>query len=332
MNVEMPSSMLILAATVVLMAGPTVGQEEPKPGNVPAKAAAPQGTVPDDRPVESGVAEGVPPAAETGVDPAEVTEPAKATVIAVRGGAEYAPAGTSALEPSLWKPVTVGLALSGDTQIKTNLFGFVQLSFEDETFVQIERASLVRIDEYVKSATQQTIRIDLRYGAIHGGSTELRFRSNLTVASPVATMAKRGTDGWRFASEAQTGRFEISLARHGLVEAMQQLSGDRVVSRLVRPGEYANVANIASMWMKQDIFDRAVKFVKPYAVTDADMVFAVRNSTTGLAFAAPGDAATLEVLAGGRRSTVSTLPRVLSGIGATTVRRPEGNFGTTPAR
>jgi len=302
-------------------APPAAERDATKP---PAADPPPKETRPQD-----GSTTDAPPGPSLDAPPAA---PAQALVIGVGGVAEFGPAGASALERDRWTAVEVGMMLSADVQIMTGLRGFVQLSFDGETFVEIERLSLVRIDQYVRSASEQTIRIDLRYGAVHGGSTELRFRSNLTVASPVATMAKRGTDGWRFASEAQTGRFQISLARHGLVEALQRLSGDRVVSRLILPGEYANVANIAGMWLKQDIFDRAVKFVKPYAVSESDMTFAVRHSTTGLAYAATGDVDTLEAMAGGRRTTVTALPRVFSGLAATTVRRPEGNFGTTPAR
>ncbi len=156
--------------------------------------------------------------------------------------------------------------------------------------------------------------------------------------SPVATLAKRGTEGWQMQVEPMTGRFKISLAEYGLVEAIHKLRGAKRTSRTVRPGEYATDTNIANMWIKQDIFDRNVTFYQADAVTVADADFSAA-STRGFGVMAPGGGSTL-VDTSARVNADFVLEQIATnfpggGLPPTTVivpsgpvARPEGNFGT----
>ena len=137
--------------------------------------------------------------------------------------------------------------------------------------------------------------------------------------------------------EPATGRFRISLAKHGLVDAMQKHAGGRLESRTVRPGEYATQANIANMWINQAIFDRNVKFFQATSMSVADATFAL-NNTRGFGEVGPGGGTTLVDVSsrGGagalaNRNPAATLATVLPAlIPPAQIGRPEGNFGTGP--
>ena len=217
------------------------------------------------------------------VKPVDVVE---AEVIEVAGRVDWAVAGVDVLATEGWSPVSVGDRLPAGSQIRTGLRSHVNLQFGDTTLVSVRTATHASIDEFYKSVEAETVRIGLAYGSVRGGSTEGEIRSDVVVDSPAATLAKRGTDGWQMQVEPASGRFKISLARHGLVEAIrkQRVSGRN--TRNVRPGEYATESDIANLWVKQDIFDRNVKFYETNAVSTADAEFATAN-TRGFTVVAP---------------------------------------------
>ena len=138
--------------------------------------------------------------------------------------------------------------------------------------------------------------------------------------------------------EPMTGRFRISLAEYGLVEAFQKLQSAKRASRTVRPGEYVTDTNIANLWIKQDIFDRNVKFYETDAITVADADFTAEN-TRGYGVLAPGGGSTL-VDASERVSRDFVLDQIAENFPGGTlpptavvtptpaVARPEGHFGT----
>ena len=214
----------------------------------------------------------------------EKTTPLQAKVVEVVGDVKTAPVGTSPLDAKAWKPVKADDKLSAGTLIRTGLRSRLVLQFGDDTIISVKRVTLASIDAFYKTKTTKTTRLGLGYGAVRGGSTEGRLRSDLVIDSTVATLAKRGTEGFEMTVEPYTGRFAISLAREGLVEALQKATGQR---RLVRPGEYANDMNIAKMWIRQDQFDRHVRFFAAESVTTADLDFSVANAT-GYGSIAPG--------------------------------------------
>ncbi len=266
----------------------------------------------------------------------QLVEELPAVAIEVGGTVEWAKPGVSPVAQKGWSPIKWKQKLQPGSQIRTGLRSYVHLQFGKTTVVAIRSATHASIDQIYRSATTEHVRLGLGYGTVRGGSVEGKVRSDVVVDSTVATLAKRGTEGWEMRVEPMTGRFRISLAEYGLVEARQKLSGTRRTSRNVRPGEYATDANIANMWIKQDIFDRNVKFYEAEAVTVADADFSAEN-TRGYGVLAPGGGSEL-VAASHRVSSDFVLEQVAQNfpdgtlppttVILPTIRRPEGHFGT----
>lgn len=271
-------------------------------------------------------------------DQAGQPTPLTAKAIEVVGDVRRAPAGTSPLKAEAWKPVQEGDELGAGTSIRTGLRSHLTLLFGDNTVVQVKRFTLASISDFYKTATQETIRLGLGYGAVRGGATEGLLRSDLIIDSTVATLAKRGTEGFEMEVEAHTGRFRISLAEEGLVEALQRHTNQR---RLLRPGEYATGLNIAKMWIRQAMFDRTVHLVANESMTAADLDFTVDHARglgpvdpgagAGLAgIVRPGmqsNAAAVGIGPPARRAFVGPRGPDLVVVKRGPVRRPEGNFG-----
>ena len=269
--------------------------------------------------------------------PKEKVEALSAVVIEVAGSVDWAVAGVSPLESKGWTPVHANDRLRSGSQIRTGLNSYVNLKFGETTVVAIRSATHASLDQIYRSATTETIRVGLGYGTVRGGSTEGKLRSDVVIESTVATLAKRGTEGWEMQVEPMTGRFRISLAEHGLVEAMSKMRSAQRTSRLVRPGEYATDTNIANMWIKQDIFDRNVKFYQTEAVTLSDADFTADN-TRGYGVLAPGAGSTLADISGRVSSDFvlgqvaqnfpsGVLPNTTLLVPTGAVVRPEGHFG-----
>lgn len=202
-------------------------------------------------------------------------KPLEAKIVEVDGDVKQAPIGTSTEDRAAWTAINLGDLLSAGTQIRTGFRSHATLLFGTDTVVSIRRMTLASIDDAFADATTKTIRLGLGYGAVRGGSTESELRTDVIVDSTVATLAKRGTEGWQMSVEPSTGRFNIALSRTGLVTALSKLTGQ---SREVLPGEYANDLNIMTMWINQEIFDRAVKFYSDESVTEAEAQFAAENT------------------------------------------------------
>jgi hypothetical protein len=293
-------------------------------------------------------ARGDQPAPSAGIDrtaadapkPAEpaFVEPLPATVVEVNGTVEWAKPGVSPLASEGWTQVTWKQQLEPGTQIRTGLRSSVHLQFGKTTVAAIRSATHASIDQIYRSAAAEHVRLGLGYGTVRGGSVEGKLRSDVVVDSTVATLAKRGTEGREFKVEPMTGRFRISLAEYGLVEAIKKLRSHQRASRSVRPGEYVTDINIANMWIKQDIFDRNVKFYQADAVTVAEADFSASN-TRGYAPLSPGGGSTL-VDASGRVDPGFVLDQIAANfpggtLPPTTVlvptepaARPDGHFGT----
>jgi hypothetical protein len=269
---------------------------------------------------------------------AEEIKPLPALVIEVEGSVDWAAIGVSPLAAEGWTPVRLNDELKPGTQVRTGLRSHVNLKFGETSVVSLRSATFASIDQCSRSATTESVRVGLGYGTVRGGSSEGTIRSDVIVDSPVATLAKRGTEGWEMDVEAGTGRFRVSLAEYGLVEAIQKLGGGRTQSRDVRPGEYATQANIANMWLKQNIFDRNVWFYTPEGMTEADAQYALTN-TSGMNVLTPGGG--MEVNDRWERVNASwvmdqiaanfppgTSPPTTAVGTRGPISRPEGNFGT----
>ncbi len=280
-----------------------------------------------------------PPIADTKPtnNPPEV-QPLPAVVIEVEGSVDWATVGVSPVAAEGWTAVKLNDQLKPGSQVRTGLRSHVNLKFGETTVVSLRSVTFASLDQLYRSANVESVRVGLGYGTVRGGSSEGTVRADVIVDSPVATLAKRGTEGWEIEVEPGTGRFRVSLAEYGLVEAIQKLGQGRFRSKLVRPGQYATNANIANMWIKQNIFDHNVTFYQPESVTAADAEFTLTNAT-GYGVLAPGGGSTLAGLSG-RVSADFVLNQIGAGFPTGTplpttavgrpgtITRPEGNFGT----
>lgn len=303
-----------------------------RPGEVGSPRSAPTGLTPAGQSVRTNRAN---PGRAAGKP---LVEALSAVAIEVNGTVEWAVPGVSPLASKGWTPVKWKDRLEPGTQIRTGLRSHVHLQFGKTTVVAIRSATHASIDQLYRSASTEHIRLGLGYGTVRGGSVEGTIRSDVVIDSTVATLAKRGTEGWEMQVEPMTGRFRISLADYGLVEAMQKLRTAGRTSRTVRPGEYVTDTNIANMWIKQDIFDRNVKFYQADAISVADADFTSEN-TRGYGVLAPGGGSTL-VDASARVSSDFVLEQIADNfpggvlppttvfVPTAPIPRPEGNFGT----
>lgn len=315
-----------LALVAVLALAPIATAQESKP---PAQTEAPPAA---DANREAQAGQHAPAAAAPNQD--EQREQLRAVVSEVKGSAEWALPGVSVLVDDGWTQLKVGDELASGAQIRTGIRGHVNLLFGEGTIVSIRRATHASIDDFYKGATAKRVEIGLGYGTVRGGSSEGELEPDLVVDSPVATLAKRGTEGWEIQVERSSNRFRISLAQSGLVEAISKAGR----SRTVAPGQYATDATVANLWVNQETFDRAVSFYEPYYVGDADAQFAANNSRT-FGTISPGGGRDLRGVTGQNSAAFVSSQR--SGGGAAGVppagggggglgvlRSSQGNFGT----
>jgi len=322
------------------------GQSQPQPVN--ATARQPQSRAGQTPPESSQPAQSQTPQAQTAqskpappptTDPADNQPPAdlgeqlSAKVIEVEGGVEFASGAADPFDVAAWKPVELNMLLPPDSQIRTGMRSRCTLQFGEEpdiTVVQLRRATLAKISDYRRSGDTQRVRIGLGYGAVRGGSSEGTLRSDVVVDSSVATLAKRGTEGWEIEIEPVSGTFRISLSRSGLVEAYSKAEKR---SQEVAPGEYVSNETIARLWINQEIFDRAVAFYEPFSLTEYEVELMLGENS---GYSSLGPNGSQLYGNAGRRSagfgaSAYYIPPVRTFVfQRLPVRRAEGNFGFSP--
>jgi hypothetical protein len=303
-----------LLTCLLLAACPLYAQTEPVPATQPvAEVAAPEGT------------------------------PVDAQVIEVKGRAQHAPAGTAVTDTAAWQPVQMNDRYPAGTLIRTGLGSHVILRFGQEepyTVVLVERMTLANIAALYKTATEKVSQVHVNYGAVRGGVSEGGLRSSFVVDSTVATLTKRGTWGFRMFIERGTGRYVISLADDGMIQALNRLTGQR---QNLYSGQYVNEAMIR--WVEQTTFDRLITMQDRFGLTAEELRFKSFNDT-GLAVLSPGpNPSTYEagrpgyqryvsqqVLQNEQQRTqnlVDLINNLINRPAPGTITRPEGNFNGT---
>lgn len=320
---------LLLTATIA--SAQTTGTPAAGPQATPAPAARPvQPAAPASTTNPATVADPAAANAPAGATAPDAGEPLKAKVIELDGAVEYAEGDAAVTDLQAWQPVTLDMELPANTQIRTGMRSLCTLQFgtgPNITVIQLRRGTLAKISEYRRTIDEQRIRIGLGYGAVRGGSSEGTLRSDVVVDSTVATLAKRGTEGWEIEIEPVSGTFRISLSRSGLVEAFSKATGE---SKFVEPGEYVTDSTIARMWINQEIFDRAIRFYEPFSLTDYEVEFML-GETTG--YSSLGNHASQLYNYASRRPQQLGVPSgFYPGVGTIifqpiAVGRAEGNFG-----
>jgi len=312
------------------LAGPLLAAPASQPG--PATAPATQPAV-----KQAAPAAATQPAAAA--LPAGAT-PIEAEVIEVAGRAYWAPMGTAVTDQQAWQRVKLHDRYAAGIVIRTGLGSKVVLQFGKEepyTVVMIERLTLVSIASLYKTNTQKVSRVVISYGAVRGGVSEGGLQSSFVIDSTVATLTKRGTWDFRMFVERGTGRFEISLADRGLVEAINKMTRQR---QRIRSGQY--VTEAMRRWVEQTSFDRLIALQDLSGMTGAEKLFKAFHDS-GLAALDAGAGANLfdlskpglskllrSRLLKARRQKISrrdAIQMLLQRLGG--VRRHEGDFLAT---
>lgn len=239
-------------------------------------------------------------------------------------------------KPGTWKPVRVGDRLASGTRIRTLFRSSVILTFAESTVVQINPLTSTRITAALVAPAEEKIRIDLQYGEVRAGVAERQVRTDLTIRSPNATLARRGTEGISFFSERFTGRFRIALTGEGLIEMIDQATGGR---RSVLPSQYVTEQMVA--WIETAKFDRAVTLAPTAGLTSDELAFVVDHGG-GRGVVSPAAGSAITQLAGGSAGNTTTRALGVGGAGLTPMaledlidadgrpkrrRHEEGNFG-----
>lgn len=268
-------------------------------------------------------------------------------VLEVRGIAKWGALDLDPKSPVGWKRVQVGDEYGAGIQIATNVRSKVKLVMEPATpptIVMIESMALASIDELAKRDEMALTRLGLAYGAIRAGVAESEVRSDLEIRSPVATLSKRGTWDFRLFVESGTGKFQMSLAERGLLEAIHNATGKR---RYVLPGQQIN--QLMSRWVETASFLRPITVQDLFGLKGTEKIF-LQYFGDGLGVITPdGDPAgvlnrsgtTADKLGGlgdllnslqnsNQSSQQLQLSQALQnrlGSGPGVISRPDGNFG-----
>lgn len=274
------------------------------------------------------LAQPVPPATQPATAPAD-RKPITARVIEVRGDVKHAPLGSED-----WQPCQVDEEYPEQTVILTGLRSSVKLQVgQDDTYtvVVVEPASRTLIAEAYATADTKHVHIGVGYGQIRAGVAEGALKSEFTVASPVATLSKRGTWNFGLFYERGTERFQIFLLDHGLVEALHRITGER---RDVLPGEV--VTQVMRRWADEAQIRRNVPIVDFLGQSDILVAFN-RLRQDGLRVLNPegGQTVLIDLSAPAAQQAFLDLvrqsllrPPTAGGLPEGRPLRPEGAFGT----
>jgi hypothetical protein len=254
--------------------------------------------------------------------------PFTARVIEVNGSVQYAPVGSTE-----WKPMTVGLELPEQTQVRTGIRGSTKLQLgQEEPFsvMAIDSVGLVVLAELYQTADTKRVKIGVGYGQVRAGVAAGGRQSDFTVECPVATLSKRGT--WNFGLMYTRGsnEFEVFLLGPGLVDALNLVNEEH---RRLQPGEW--VTEAMRKWL-DEAARRYVAVADALGQENADVAY-LRWQTEGLGVLEPGSgktalSASLSNITVPSAQYFAMLPGpILVPIGpqpSGTIRRPEGFFGT----
>lgn len=220
--------------------------------------------------------------APTATAPSDI-EKLQATCIRVKGKAQYAHVGAKATDAKAWKPLKVGETYGDGIQIRTAFRSSVSFKFGDDTYVEVGRSTLAALTTLHRSGNKKVTRIGLDYGEVRGGvaETEEGLRSDFEIDSPLATLSKRGTEGFSLYVERGTGRFQARLADSGLVEVLHKTTGRR---QRIRPNQWVTQAMLN--WADQAKYNRQIVVADVFSQT-ADEFAAFARSNSGLTGLSP---------------------------------------------
>jgi hypothetical protein len=182
-----------------------------------------------------------------------------------------------------WQPVKVGDRLMPGTRIRTMFRSSVIFTLSDTTVVKVDKVTVMRINDARRTAEAERVRIGLEYGEVRAGVAEREIRSDFTIDSPNATLARRGTHDFGIYSERMTRRFTVSLAGDGLVQALNHLSNQY---RTVYARQQVTEAMVR--WINQAKFDWFVSIQPTEGMTSLEQSVAANQGGSGRGVLDPG--------------------------------------------
>lgn len=206
-------------------------------------------------------------------------------VVACDGKASVAAIGADPASDAGWRAIKVGEYLSAGQQVRTGARQVVQLvavPSDPPTVIQIEKMSHVQISDLEfrngDQGKEAYSRMQIGYGAVRAGVAEGATRSNMEIASPGATLSKKGTDIFRFWYYNQNDwGMSLSDRGRGLIQAIQNRQNFGITggglpgsnSRFVRPGQSVNQEMLRTI--ETEIFNRFVNVNDLYGLTNGDI-------------------------------------------------------------
>ncbi len=255
-------------------------------------------------------------------------QPIRFRVIEVNGDVLYGPADGDAKTPC-----KLNDEYPADTKILTGIRASIKLQVGEEepyTCLLIESSGKTYLSEAYKTQESKNVRIGVGYGRIRAGVAEGGLKSSFTVDSPVATLSKRGTWGFTMYYERDTDAFEIGLTDRGLVEAINQVTGQR---RTVPPKQL--VTQAMRRWLDESAVRNNIPVADFLGQSDVDIAFnQLRSSGLGVISPGQGREVLINLNSSSARDEFSrqveqVLPPPVAPIVDNSNRfRPEGFFGT----
>lgn len=256
-------------------------------------------------------------------------QPILARVIEVVGNVEHSP-----IDQDAWQPCKVDDEYPQSTKIRSGIGSSIKFQIGNEepyTCVLLEQAGLMYLAEAFKTDIDKTVRVGVGYGRVRAGVAERGgLKSKFTIDSPVATLSKRGTWGFSMFYERGTDRFEVGLTDRGLLDVINQVTGQ---SRGVAPGQA--VTQAMRRWLDEAALRRNVAVADLLGQSDVEVAFnEIRSS--GLGFLGLGEGSSVRFNLGNQSASnefasmaeQAMPPPALAPPTTPSPFRNEGNFGT----
>jgi len=92
-----------------------------------------------------------------------------------------------------WSPAKKQTKLGENAALRTGFASRCEISFANQTIIQVEPLSSIRVGDYTQTKTSQKVRANIQYGALRCGVEKGRIKSDVQISTPVSTMSIRGT-------------------------------------------------------------------------------------------------------------------------------------------
>jgi len=140
-----------------------------------------------------------------------------------------------------WTPLKANETLNELAIIRTGLGAKVILNLGDRGKVTVRSATKVGITEFTKTGQHVKARLGLKYGSMRAKVDRARGTSDFSVATPVATLSVRGTEGdiWLW--------WDLGMFLYGLENIWNFNSSYNGKNRNVSKGEWTNTKGTRSV-------------------------------------------------------------------------------------